>query len=129
MRPEPNHVHRATVIRWRDGDTVKLDTDQDYETFNKGWHRLIGVDTPSLGKEQGKAAHAFVEAIAPPGTPLIIVSYKAKNAIPTGGSREKYGRWLAEAWLENDPPEAPSINQRLLTGYFGVAYFGGLRVA
>lgn len=128
MRPTPNHVHRAIIIEWHDGDTVKLDTDQDYETFNKGWHRLYGIDTPELKTPAGEEAKRFVQALAPVGTEVIIVSYKAKNAIPTSGSKEKYGRWLVEIWLADGPAEAPSLNRLILQRAQGVAYFGGAKV-
>lgn len=126
-RPVPNHVHVARVLEWHDGDTVKLDLDLDYETHNNGWHRLIGIDTPELSTVEGKAVTAWVEALAPAGTDLVIVSYKAKNAFPIGGAKEKYGRWLAEIWLADAPPEALSINQQLLATNQAKPYWGGAK--
>lgn len=124
MHPAPNHVHVATVIEWHDGDTVLLDTDQDYETHNQSWHRLYGVDTAELPTTAGKEAKAYVEQIMPPGTKVITVSYKNKDQIPTPGSKEKYGRWLAEIWI---PGTETSINQALVRDGYSKPYYGTKR--
>lgn len=124
--PQPNHVHVAKIIEWHDGDTVKLDLDLDYETHNNGWHRLVGIDAPELSTDAGKASLAFCMALAPAGTDLIIVSYKAKNAFPVGGVKEKFGRWLAEIWVAGTPDQ-PSVNQKLVDADLAVPYFGGAR--
>lgn len=126
-RPEPNHVHVAKILEWHDGDTVKLDLDLDYETHNNGWHRLIGIDTPELWTPEGKDVHEFVDRYAPPGTEVVIVSYKAKNQFPIGGAKEKFGRWLAEIWLVDEDPEAMSINRLLLVTDRAKVYNGGPR--
>lgn len=132
VRPVPNHVHYATVLEWYDGDTVKLDTDQDYEGFNKSWHRLYGVDTPELkvdGKPNplGAEALSYVQSWAPIGTRLITVSYKAKNAFPTPGSKEKFGRWLVEIWQASAGPDGMSLNEWLIYDGISKPYTGGKR--
>lgn len=132
MRPTPNHAHYATVLEWQDGDTVKLDVDQDYRESNKDWHRLYGVDTPELtikgvANPLGYEALDYCRAWAPPGTALIIVSYKAKNQIPTTGAKEKYGRWLAEIWKAEASPDDPSLNESLIRYGISKPYMGGKR--
>lgn len=132
MRPTPNHAHYATVLEWYDGDTVKLDVDQDYREWNKDWHRLYGVDTPELtikgqANPFGYAALDYCRAWAPVGTPLIIVSYKAKNQVPTSGAKEKYGRWLAEIWLAENGWNEPSLNVCLVRDGISKHYTGGKR--
>lgn len=125
--PQPNHVHYAKVIDWHDGDTVHLDVDRDYEDHGHTTHRLWGINAPELATPEGKTALAFVQAIAPPGTDLIIASYQSKNQIPTDGSQEKYGRWLAEIWIAATP-DLPTINDQLVSTGNAVPYFGGARI-
>lgn len=127
MRPVPNHVHRAKVLEWHDGDTVKLDLDLDYETHNNGWHRLIGIDTHELSTDTGKVALLAVLEMAPVGCEVVIVSYKRKDEVPIGGGKEKYGRWLCEIWPVAAPDTAPSINKRLLAMGMAKTYTGGAR--
>lgn len=124
--PQPNHVHPAKILEWHDGDTVHLDVDRDYEDHGHTTHRLWGINAPELATDAGKATLAAVQALAPAGTDVVIVSYQAKNQIPTDGSKEKYGRWLAEIWVAATP-EQPSINTQLVTAGLAVPYFGGAR--
>lgn len=125
MRPTPNHVHAAKIIEWHDGDTVKLDTDQDYEEHNFSWHRLAGIDTDELPEETAELAKKAVIEWAPPGTEVVTVSYKnLRTRTPTSGAKEKYGRWLVELWA---PGDDISINQRLLDAGLADPYSGGKR--
>lgn len=125
MRPTPNHVHAARIIEWHDGDTVKLDTDQDYEEHNFSWHRLAGIDCDELPSVVAKAAKARVNELAPPGTPVITVSYKnLRTKVATSGAKEKYGRWLVELWTTTSHI---SINQTLLDEGLTRPYDGGKR--
>lgn len=126
--PQPNHAHYAKVLAWHDGDTIHLDVDRDYEDHGHTTHRLWGINAPELATDAGKASLAYAEAAAPAGTDLIIVSYQAKNQIPTDGSKEKYGRWLAEIWVAGEP-DRPSINQQLVNAGLATPYYGGARVA
>jgi endonuclease YncB( thermonuclease family) len=131
MRPIPNHIHMGVVLDWYDGDTLKIDGDLDYEVSSKGWHRLVGVDTPELPTPGGYSALDYVRSIAPVGSPIVYVSYKNLGGIakvaPKGSVKEKYGRWLCELWPMNQPAEAPSLNVLLIQQGHARPYNGGKR--
>jgi endonuclease YncB( thermonuclease family) len=99
--PVPKHVHPAKVVRWKDGDTVILLVDQDYENTAKKSHRLLWIDTPE--RKLGAAATAYVNRLAPPGTDVVVRSFKDE------GDHDSFGRYLAEVFLGD-----LNINQHLL---------------
>lgn len=110
--PEPQHVHPATVIRWVDADTVILKTQLDYNIAGEPlWHRLLWIDAYEDNSDLGKIAKAWVTARMPPGTRLIIRSYKDL------GEKDNFGRWLAEIFHNGE-----NINQRLLRDGYAVPY-------
>lgn len=74
----------ATVLRVVDGDTVRL-------LLQLGWHltfeanvRVIGVNAPELGTEEGKQAKAYAQTLLPAGSEVTFVSKQL----------DKYGRPL-----------------------------------
>ena len=83
--------YKATVVRVVDGDTLYLDVDLGFFVRLTINVRLYGLNTPEvIGKdrEAGLKAKAYVEQTLPPGTLVVIQSYK----------QEKYGRYLADLW-------------------------------
>ncbi len=83
------YTYNATVVRWVDGDTIKLDVDLGFRTWvrNESF-RLIGVNTPERGREGFDESVKYVNDWAPPGTILRILVTK----------EGKYGRWLVRLW-------------------------------
>jgi micrococcal nuclease len=110
--PIPQHVHPATIVRWKDGDTVVIMVDQDYENFAKKVHRLLWINTPE--RALGKAATARVNALAPPGTKVVVRSYK------TEGDPDSFGRYLAEVFVGDT-----NLNQLLLAEGLAVPFMEG----
>ncbi len=81
--------YAATVVRIVDGDTLYLDVDLGFFTRMTIDVRLKGLNTPEIrgeSREAGLKAKAYVEQALPPGTLVLVKTYKA----------EKYGRYLAE---------------------------------
>jgi micrococcal nuclease len=81
--------YAATVVRIVDGDTLYLDIDLGFFIRMTIDVRLKGLNTPEIRGEAraaGLQAKAFVEQALPPGTLVLVKTFKA----------EKYGRYLAE---------------------------------
>ncbi len=98
--------YAATVVRIVDGDTIYFDVDLGFfirMTINV---RLNGINAPEIRgpeREAGLKAKAFVSDAVPPGTMVIVDTYKA----------EKYGRYLANVWYK---PGAQSREEILAGG-------------
>ncbi len=74
----------AKIRDWHDGDTCYLDIDLGFAQFLEGrdWDghprlacRIFGINAPELNTDAGRAALAFAEALAPPGTRAQVLSY------------------------------------------------------
>jgi micrococcal nuclease len=105
----PTYEYRATVRRVVDGDTLDLAIDLGFECTLVTRVRLLGLNTPEVvgaSKSLGLASAAFVQQWCDNRAGNVLVrSYKAKQ-------REKYGRWLVEAWSADG--QGSSLNQELL---------------
>jgi len=105
------------VVRVIDGDTIDfvIALGFDIETLKRV--RLIGVDTPEIhgvkktSKEyaEGKKAMEYVESVLTPGRWVELKTY--------GGPREKYGRWLAEVFVDGK-----DFNRELIKKGYALEY-------
>jgi len=90
----PAYTYRAVVRSIYDGDTIRVDLDLGFGIWlHDQALRLTEIDTPEIrGVERpdGLRAKAFVEDMIPPGTEVIVRTFKDRTG--------KYGRWLAEVW-------------------------------
>jgi len=118
------YEYQAKYIRVVDGDTVDLDIDLGLDIHHQIRVRLYGINTPELHssdpEEQKKAKEAkrYLEYSL-----LILPNLKSKDLIvkTVKDKTEKYGRYLAEIFTDNDPI---SVNQKLLDAGLAVPYFG-----
>ena len=98
--------YRAAVTEVYDGDTLTVDIDLGLGVWLRGQKiRLFGIDAPELKgetKEAGQAARDWLREKVQ-GKSVLIKTFR--------DGREKYGRLLAEVWLEG---EILSINDRLV---------------
>jgi micrococcal nuclease len=90
------YEYEATIVRWVDGDTVDVDIDLGFGViFSSQRIRLYGIDayesrTRDLDeKKKGLAATSFVNEYAPPGSKVVLKTYK----------KGKYGRILGEIFV------------------------------
>ena len=92
----PAYIYRAVALSVYDGDTMTLDIDVGFGVWlHKQKVRLWGIDTPEMRGEErpeGIIARDFVRGIVPAGKPLLIQTRRDKTG--------KYGRWLAEVFVE-----------------------------
>jgi micrococcal nuclease len=112
------YEYNATVIRVIDGDSVWLEVDVGFHMTYKYNFRLGGINTPELRssdpeeKARAYAAKARLEELLPVGQQV-----KIKTAKPG-----KYGRWIADVFLNFDEPDGVFINQTLLAEGHAVPY-------
>ena len=120
MHPmHPEYRYRATVASVYDGDTFRADVDLGFSAWLKNVSfRLFGLNTPEIrgGTPETKAAgyaarDRFLE-LAPIGTPVLIESTKAG----------KYGRYLADVFVEQPDGAVLHVNQMLLDEGHAVPY-------
>lgn len=107
------YEYKATVLRWIDGDTVKLDVDLGFGMSAKHTFRLHGIDTPERGQRNHAEATALVNLLAPP---LSIVQ------IQTLKDADKYGRYLAILHVADG-----CVSDILIEDGLAVPYDGGTK--
>jgi micrococcal nuclease len=102
------YTYNGTVVYVVDGDTVDILVDLGFDISYKIRVRMLGIDTPEMkGKkaaerEHAKQAKAFVETTVL-NKQVVIKTYKDDT--------DKYGRYLAEIYLEDG-----QLLQTLITG-------------
>ena len=104
------YEYRAYVTKVYDGDTITVDIDLGFEVWLKGQKlRLSGIDTPEV---RGSSRSEGLKA----RDALRVMILEKVISIKSHG-RGKYGRWLADIYLEG-----VNINQRLLSEGFAKPY-------
>lgn len=108
------------VVSVYDGDTFTLAVwNQEIQKWTKWPVRVAGIDCPELRTKNANEktialkAKAFVESV------ILKKRVQLKNV-----SREKYGRILADIFIEH---EVKSLNEMLLEQRLAVAYDGGTK--
>lgn len=81
------YTYRATVVRWIDGDTVRLNLDLGFDATLSRNMRVLGVDTPERGQPGYIEARECAAAVCPAGTALVVTTEKPL-------ADDKYGRYL-----------------------------------
>ena len=111
----PEYTYNAIVTDVIDGDTIDCSVDLGFTVTVNVRFRLYGLDTmetrdkDATKKELGlKAKLLAAETLV--GNHIQLRSHKT----------DKYGRWLAEVFIDGK-----SFNQRLLDEGLAVSYFGG----
>ena len=104
------YEYEAVIVRVVDGDTIVADVSLGFgmwihnETF-----RLSGINAPENSTVAGKEVSAYLKAILPAGTKVVLQTKKDK--------KEKFGRFLAVVLLNGE-----DLNLRLLSEGKAVKY-------
>ncbi len=110
------YIYQAKIVRWVDGDTVEMIVDLGFQ-LNYGSQekpitfRLYGINTPEKNTVAGLEAAKYVVGLAPPGTDVIIQTFKSKL-------KDNFGRYLAIIYIGEVSfimVQEPNINQILVT--------------
>ena len=117
------YQYRAEITDVYDGDTVTADIDLGFNTWRRGERlRLFGIDTPELKGPDRALGLAARDALRSRilGKRVIICTIKDDNS--SAEQREKYGRYLAKIYVDDE-----SINDWLVREGFARSYSGGAR--
>lgn len=115
------YEYPAEVLSVYDGDTITVDIDLGYKVNVRDKVRIYGIDTPEIrtrdkeekrrGYEAKKFLHSFIF-----GKKVTIKTHK----------QEKYGRILADVFLEEDGTKI-NIAEEMIKNEYAVEYYGGKR--
>ena len=115
----PEYRYRATAASVYDGDTFRADVDLGFSAWLKNIQfRMYGINTPELRggtaetKRAGVAARDRLRELMPVGSAVLIRSTKAG----------KYGRYLADLYVEQPDGAVLHVNQVLLDEGHAVPY-------
>lgn len=95
--------YTAFVLKWVDGDTVKLAVDLGFRIEVADTFRLYGLNAPEKGQPNYAEARLRCMELLPLGAKIEIITHK----------QDKYGRWLVDI---------PIIRETLLAEGLAVPY-------
>ncbi len=94
---KPNYTYRAIVSSIYDGDTIRVSLDLGFDTWiHNESIRLAGINAPEISgieRPEGIKSRDWLREKLPVGTPITVKTYRDK--------KEKYGRYLADIYLED----------------------------
>lgn len=105
------YVYLARVVSVHDADTLLADVDLGFGVSIRMPLRLNGLNAPELSTPAGKVAAIWLQARLPAGQQILLATIKDR--------REKYGRYLAEIFLDGEP-----LNTALIAAGHAVAWDG-----
>lgn len=106
---ETLYYYQAIVRSVYDGDTLTVDIDLGMHNWVHGEKlRLLRINAPELKgptRTAGAAARDFLRSLVD-GKAIVIETYK--------DDKEKYGRYLAEVWVQDDGERYFNVNDRMV---------------
>ena len=116
------YEYRAKIVSVYDGDSVRADIDLGFGVWlNNQAIRLARINKPEIRgeeKEEGLRAKQRLLEILGYSTNDCIIKVKKYN------DRGKYGRIIAELWVETGTTQAVSVNEMLLNEGYATKYQG-----
>jgi micrococcal nuclease len=110
------YEYSAAVLSIHDADTCKLRVDLGFGVFKVDTFRLHGINAPELNTAEGKAARDWLrETLAAYGNVVTVRTFKDKQ--------EKFGRFLAELWVDHPRGDQVLVNVNALLVEKGHAVF------
>lgn len=107
---KPDYTYNAQIVRVIDGDSLEVIVDCGFRLSIRTPVRLAHINTPELNQAGGSAAKQHLSAIIG-GTSTVMRTFKPYD---------KYGRWLAEVYVDGR-----NINQQMVDDGYAVSYEGG----
>lgn len=102
------YQYKAKVLKVVDGDTVHVDVDLGFHVRVKMKIRLSAINAPELSEDAGKIARDRLKEKLD-GQDVIVYTKK--------DSQEKYGRYLAEIYLDGVNINDWMLNENLAVPY------------
>jgi len=99
------HTYRALILRVVDGDTVAAEIDLGLRMSSAQTLRLAGIDAPERRSDDPRTREQASGAAT-----RLAELIQGKRVIIRTSKAEKYGRWLAQIWLE----DGTDVNQQLI---------------
>lgn len=110
--------YRAIVDRVVDGDTVVVLADVGLDAYPCVSLRLRDVRAVELRSERGEEARAVLETLLPPGTPVVVSTFK---------DRQTFDRYVADVFrLSTDGAHPVSVNVTLRAELERLGLTGGM---
>jgi micrococcal nuclease len=109
-----NYEYKAVVNRVVDGDTVWMDVDLGFMITVRLDFRLAGINAPEVigaSKACGLKSKAELERLLSLGRIRAITS-----------KSDKYGRWLAQLYVDCQDGSVIDVNATMVVGGFAVLY-------
>ncbi len=109
------YLYKAKIISVYDGDTCRVDIDLGLKVWLKNEKlRLLRINAPEMRgpeKEKGKASRDFLRNLIL-DKEVILQTKKDKKG--------KYGRYLAEIWMEDAAKNWINVNDLMVADGFAV---------
>lgn len=104
--------YQGTITNVVDGDTLDILFDLGFKVGISERVRLAGINCPEAGTEDGDKATAFVKQFE--GASILVQTIK--------DHKDKYGRYLANVWVDTADGQNVLLNDLLLENGLAVKY-------
>jgi endonuclease YncB( thermonuclease family) len=108
------YEYSASLIAVVDGDTLKLDIDAGFKIHLREVFRLARINAPELLTLDGMQARSFMAEQLAKATAMKVQTTR----------QEKYGRWLAELFIQTKESKTSwvNVNSLMLETHHAVPY-------